>query len=372
VHSPGDPSPFEVGRIDRPSPTHAVAYGPLPRCGLGDLLNAPANPIAHARSLPTGLSRKIALPPLLTGRHLLAHAKLTEYPPDAHWANADYDSVVLHVFFERGAAPGDPYHAAPPPAPYAELARRPPRRLRIGFSTASPIGTPVHAEAVAAVRHTAALLERLGHRVEEAAPAIDGHALARAYLFLYFGQVPATVAQACAQGARPGDFELLTRVMAVLGQTVPAGALTMQLLQWNVFARALGAFHQQHDLWLTPTLAGPPLPHGATDPPPAQQTALKFLLGTGLLGLLGRSGALKATIDQIALENLAHFPFTQLSNLTGVPAMSVPLHWTAEGLPLGVQFVAPMGDETTLLQLATELESAQPWFERLAPMAHQG
>lgn len=279
---------------------------------------------------------------------------------------------ALALDIQSGAAPGDPYGAAPPPASYAELARRPPRRLRIGFSTTSPIGTPVHAEAVVAVRHTAALLERLGHQVEEAAPTIDGHALARAYLFLYFGQVPATVAQACAQGARPGDFELLTRVMAVLGQTVPAGALTMQLLQWNVFARALGAFHQQHDLWLTPTLAGPPLPHGATDPPPAQQTALKFLLGTGLLGLLGRSGALKATIDQIALENLAHFPFTQLSNLTGVPAMSVPLHWTAEGLPLGVQFVAPMGDETTLLQLATELESAQPWFERLAPMAHQG
>jgi amidase len=278
---------------------------------------------------------------------------------------------ALALDLEAGPVPGDPYGAAAPPAPFAVLAQRPPRRLRIAFSTASPIGTPVHGDAVAAVRHTAALLERLGHQVEEAAPAIDGDALARAFLFLYFGQIPATVAYARAHGAQPADFELLTRVMAVLGQTVPAGTLTIELVQWNTFARALGAFHQRHDVWLTPTTAGPALQHGATDPPAAQQRALKFLLATGLLGLLGRSGALASTIDQIAHDNLAHVPFTQIANLTGVPAMSVPLHWTADGLPVGVQFVAPLGDEATLLQLATQLEAAQPWFDRLAPMANE-
>ena len=73
--------------------------------------------------------------------------------------------------------------------------------------------------------------------------------------------------------------------------------------------------------------------------------------------------------SQIALDNLAPFPFTQLANLTGVPAMSVPLHWTADGLPLGVHFAAPMGDEATLLQLATQLEQVQPWFNRLPALA---
>ncbi|MDP3082108.1 MAG: amidase family protein, partial [Rubrivivax sp.] len=119
----------------------------------------------------------------------------------------------------------------------------------------------------------------------------------------------------------------------------------------------------------TPTLAGPPVAHGAVDPPAGQQRLLALLLKTGLLGLLARTGALKGAIEQIARDNLAHFPFTQLANLTGTPAMSVPLHWTADGLPLGVQFVGRMGDEATLLQLATQLEQAQPWFERLPALA---
>lgn len=268
-----------------------------------------------------------------------------------------------------GAEPGDPFVVAPPSAPYAELARRAPPRLRVGYSTASPIGTPVHPEAVAAVERTVALLRGLGHEVEPAAPAIDGDALARAFLHLYFGQIPATVGYAMQQGARHADFELLTLVMATLGQTVSAGVLTGELVQWNHFARALGDFHRHHDVWLTPTLAGPPVRHGVVDPPPAQQMLLKLLLHSGLLGLLGRLGALRGAVERIAHDNLQHFPYTQIANLTGAPAMSVPLHWTADGLPLGVQFTGRVGDEATLLQLAMQLEAAAPWFDRLSPLA---
>jgi amidase len=157
----------------------------------------------------------------------------------------------------------------------------------------------------------------------------------------------------------------------VLGEGVSAGTLTSHLIGWNTFARALGEFHQRYDVWLTPTLAAPPMKHGAIDPPPGQQHLLKLLLNTGLLGLMGRSGLLQGTIDRLAIDNLAPYPFTQLANLTGTPAMSLPLHWTADGLPLGVQFVGRMGDEATLLQLAAQLEAAQPWFERLPAMAHE-
>ncbi len=268
-----------------------------------------------------------------------------------------------------GPEPGDPFVSAVPPEAFTAAMQRPPRRLRVAFSAVSPIGTPVHAQAVAAVQAAARLLEGLGHDVEEAAPVIDGPALAQSFIHLYFGQIPAAVAYALSQGAHRRDFELLTQVMAVLGQTVGAGTLTGQLVAWNTFARALGAFHQRYDVWLTPTLAGPPLRHGAIDPPPLQQAALKLLLNAGLLGVLGRSGLLKGTIEQIAQDNLTPYPFTQIANLTGTPAMSVPLHWTPEGLPLGVQFVGRMGDEATLLQLAAQLEAAQPWFGRLPAMA---
>jgi amidase len=96
---------------------------------------------------------------------------------------------------------------------------------------------------------------------------------------------------------------------------------------------------------------------------------MEWLIRTGLARLLGRLGWLDATIEAIARENMTPVPFTQLANLTGTPAMSVPLHWTAEGLPLGVQFVGRMGDEATLLQLAAQLERARPWFDRLPALA---
>jgi len=250
--------------------------------------------------------------------------------------------------------------------------QRDPPRLRIGFSSVSPIGTDVHPEAVAAANDAAKLLASLGHHVEEAAPEIDGAALAKAFLHVYFGQVPAMVSAARAAGAAMSDFELLTRVLATLGNAVPAGALTAQLLKWNDFARALARFHQKYDLMLTPTLAHPPIRHGEGDPSTAEQAVLDILDRVGLLGLLARAGALDSTVDKIARDSLQYVPFTQLANLTGTPAMSVPLHWTADGLPLGVQFVARFGEEDRLLQLAAQLETARPWFKRLPGWVTQG
>ncbi len=269
----------------------------------------------------------------------------------------------------RGPEPGDPFVIAPPAAAYAELMRREPGRLRIGFSSASPIGTEVHPEAVAAVRHAAGLLARLGHEVEEAAPDIDGAALAKSYLHIYFAQVPALVARNKAQGASGGEPELMSRLLMTIGANVKAPALTEQLARWNEYARALARFHQGYDLLLTPTLAHPPVRHGEGDPPAAQRALLGFLQRTGLLGVLARLGLLDGTVNQIARESLRYVPFTQLANLTGTPAMSVPLYWTGDGLPLGVQFTGPFGSEDRLLQLAHQLEQAQPWFDRLAPLA---
>jgi len=279
-------------------------------------------------------------------------------------------AVALDIL--SGGAPGDPFVIARPGEPYAKLMGRDPGRLRIGFSAASPIGTDVHPEAVTAVNEAAKLLHGLGHEVEEAAPEIDGPALAKTFLHIYFGQVPAMVAQARAAGARYSDFELLTRVLATLGNTISAGALTTYLIKWNEFARSLARFHQRYDLLLTPTLAHPPIRHGQGDPPVAQKAVLDLLDRVGLLTLLARAGLLDGTIDTMARDSLQYVPFTQLANLTGTPAMTVPLHWTADGLPLGVQFVARFGEEDRLLQLARQLEEQRPWFGRLPAWVGQG
>jgi amidase len=268
-----------------------------------------------------------------------------------------------------GPEGGDPFHVPAPPAPYALLALRDPPRLRIGFSSASPLGTPVHPEAVAAVEGAARLLQHLGHEVEEAAPAVDGWALAHSYLHMYFGVVAASVAAARAQGARADDFELLTRLAATLGNAVSAGRLTRELDRWNDFARGLAQFHRRYDLWLSPTVAHPPMRHGAGDLGGLQTAGLALAQRTGLLAALARLGLLDGMVERIAGENLQYVPYTQLANLTGTPAMSVPLHWTAEGLPLGVQFVARFGAEDRLLQLAHQLERAQPWAARRPPLA---
>ena len=271
-----------------------------------------------------------------------------------------------------GHEPGDPFDIAPPGAPYRELMQRDPGKLRLGLSTVSPIGTAVHADAVAAVHKAVALLRGLGHEVEEAAPDIDGAALAESFLHVYFGQVPAMIARGRALDARGGDVELTARLLATLGASMSAGRLTTQLAKWNEFARALARFHARYDLLLTPTLAHPPIRHGQGDPPRGEAFVLDLLQRTGVLGILARLGLLESTVNKIARESLRYVPFTQLANLTGTPAMSVPLYWTAAGLPLGVQFVARFGSEDMLLQLAHQLEGAAPWFDRLSPLAREG
>lgn len=303
-----------------------------------------------------------------------SRGRVSEGPADGQaWFGASSEGVIsrsvrdtaLALDLLSGPEPGDPVALPRPVSPFAEQLRTPLRRLRIAWCADSPIGEPVHDEARLAVERTVALLRGLGHTVEPARPDIDGQALANSYLHIYFGQVPAAMAHAAAHGGRQADFEPLTRLLGALGRATSAGQLTQQLHRWNDYARALGALHARYDLYLTPTLASPPVLHGTGDTPPLQLAALGLVRACGLLGLLKRAGLIDGVIRHMATDSLRHVPFTQLANLTGTPAISLPLHWTADGLPLGVQFNAAPGEDGLLLQLAAELEAAQPWFDRL-------
>jgi Asp-tRNA(Asn)/Glu-tRNA(Gln) amidotransferase A subunit family amidase len=124
--------------------------------------------------------------------------------------------------------------------------------------------------------------------------------------------------------------------------------------------RKLAEFHEQYDLLLTPSLATPPPKVGAFEQPAALRALAAVVLKLRAGGLLRHTSIVRDMIE----KNLGWVPYTQLANITGRPATSVPLHWTAAGLPLGVQFVGRLGSEGQLLRLAAELEQAQPWAEK--------
>jgi amidase len=215
------------------------------------------------------------------------------------------------------------------------------------------------------VQDAVELLRTLGHVVEEQSPAIDGNALSVSYLHMYFGHVHSATQAAKRAGASGRDFEVLTRILATLGANTASGTFVSELNAWNTYARALGQFHARYDMLLTPTAATPAPVHGAADLPAAQEWVLSVLERSGIFGLLAKMGLLEGMIQQIARDSLSFVPFTQLSNLTGTPSMSVPLYTTTEGLPVGVQFMARFGAEDQLLQLASQLEAERSWSQKL-------
>ena len=282
------------------------------------------------------------------------------------WTGASVDHVVSRsvrdsagmLDYLSGNPKGDPFRIAPPEQSYAEAIRSAPRSLKIGFFTESPYGTEVAPEAAMAIESTARKLEALGHHVEPAAPRYDGMGLAKAYLSLYFGEVATVMAETMETfGANSSDFELETRLLGTLGNSLRAVDYVRTRRRWNDFARALGRYFEDYDLYLCPTTAQPPARIGELETPMHLKLAARLMveLRAGTLAL--KSGI----VDDLARDNLARVPFTQLANLTGTPAMSVPLCWNEEGLPLGVQFGAPHGGEAELFQLAAQLEEAHPW-----------
>nr|WP_306239539.1 amidase [Ornithinimicrobium cryptoxanthini] len=269
-----------------------------------------------------------------------------------------------------GPAPESPYPIAAPSTAYSDEVGQDPGRLRIALTTASSINADPHLEAIAAVRSTAELLSELGHEVVELEqPPFDDAALAREFLTIWFAYAAYQLDLAKqASGADDSQFEPDTLTMAALGRATKPMELIQALENRQVHIRRLVAFHETHDLLLTPTTATPPPRIGAFDLPPRQQVLQARLIkvkGTGLLRFT-------SLIDQIIGANHSWVPYTQLANMTGRPAMSVPLHWTPDDLPIGSQFVGRLGSEGLLLRLASQLEAARPWAGRrpqLSPAA---
>ena len=261
-----------------------------------------------------------------------------------------------------GGAPDGPYLAALPATSYAAEVGQDPGPLRIGLCTTSAINPKPHAEAVAAATEAGQLLESLGHEVEQLDTApFDDQALAKDFLTTWFVYAAVSVAQAKElSGSGDSGFEPDTLVMAALGRATKPVDLLRATENRQAHIRRLAEFHQTFDLLLTPTTALPPPRIGAFDLPAAMQKAQQALVRARGGGLL----RFTPLVDQLISENLGWVPYTQLANLTGRPAMSVPLHWTEDGLPIGVQLVGRLGSDGLLLRLAAQLEQAQPWADK--------
>jgi amidase len=259
------------------------------------------------------------------------------------------DSAAL-LDATSGPMLGDPYWAPPPLRPFLQEVGADPGRLRIAFTTATtatPTGVAVHADCVSAVHEAARLCVDLGHEVEEVAPPVPGEPMLLALGTLWGAGCVWTIdrwAFLLNRAPTPDQFETNTWLLYELGLQYSASAYLGAVDAVQRMARDVSGFLVSYDVWLTPTLSEPPVPLGTFDSTPENPWQGRIREGD-------------------------FTPFTTICNLTGLPAMSVPLFWNADGLPVGTQFIGRFGDEATLFRLAAQLEVARPWADRRPPVS---
>jgi amidase len=258
------------------------------------------------------------------------------------------------------------YAPALPERPLLEALEEAPGPLRIGYFTRAALRPTPHPEAVRAVEHAAELLSSSGHHVEEIAPPHDDAQLGRDFLTIWCVHQAIEIERIKREtGCGDEGFELDTRLLAALGRAVGGIELQAADERRSEHIAALARVHAAYDMVLTPTLGEPPIRIGSLATPAPLQRVSELLLRTRTTRLLRVGGV----VDQILERNLAWVPYTQLANMTGRPAISLPLHWTAEGLPMGVQLIGRLRSEGLLLRLARQLEQAAPWADRRPALA---
>ncbi len=238
---------------------------------------------------------------------------------------------------------GEPFYAPQPKETYLEGMQRSPGQLKIALVTQAAFGVLVDQECVKAVEQAAALCESLGHKVEPAELVFDFEAMSHAFTVITSVCLHQDLSNAAALMGVPVDdkIEPVTRMYAEKGKQFSTVDYLNACNIMYAQSRIIGAFFEKYDVLLTPTIAQLP-------------------------AKIGNLNGTPKNIEEYMLQQYSFAPFTGLFNQTGQPAMSVPLHWSDNNLPMGTQFVGRYGDEMTLYQLAAQLEQAQPWFDRIA------
>lgn len=250
----------------------------------------------------------------------------------------------------------------PPEMPYLEFARRDPRKLRVAFTTRSPLGGRVDPEIIAATTRTATLLESLGHEVSEETLPLDGQRLVRDFLNVWYAQMSVLLEETRERlGNRKIRFELDSMAVEELARSIDSITYARCQAGWNRHAMQLAKFLKRFDVILMPTVASLAPKIGELKTPEWIEAIGNAVFEIGMARVVPLAAPV---IHRLALKHLERVPFTQLANLAGVPAMSVPLATFENGLPMGMQFVAGHGDEGLLFSLAGQLERTAPWIHR--------
>jgi amidase len=239
-----------------------------------------------------------------------------------------------------GQGAGDPYVAPPPARPFRQEVGAAPGTLRIAFTSLTPNGAKVEADSLRVLGEAAKLCANLGHRVGEADPAIERPAVVSTFLTLAAANTVVNLASHPTKGrtARADEVETVTWATAKLGEKISGADYVRATQAAHRLGRQMAAFHADWDVLLTPGLATLPVKLGWLD-------------------------MMMADVDEYWRRVFAFSPFTVWFNLTGQPAMMLPLGRSADGIPVAVQIVGRFGDEATLFRLAAQLEAARPWFE---------
>ena len=272
-------------------------------------------------------------------------------PDIGEWAEGFATNHALSISVRDNAAlldatsapeVGAPYGIPAPVRPFVKEVETNPGKLNIAFFTKGSAEV-THSDCIVAVTDTAKLCESLGHKVEEAAPNLNYEPLRKAFGLVLAGHTAAAldgIERVIGQKVTADMVEPWTFYLAKLGWQASAAQFAGTKRILNRATRAVASFLTKYDVILTPTLGAPP-------------------------PKLGYFDTVNTPIGVLSKRFSDHNQFAWLHNVTGLPAMSIPLFWNAQGLPIGVQFAGRYADETTLYRLAGQLEMARPWREKI-------